>query len=79
MVTILKKIFIVSVNVTICTGARTDIENEEGKTALQIAEEELSNEDDPEEKQHYEKVHEDTKPSHTLTLPMGAESNLVYL
>ena len=51
---------IVSVNVTICAGARADIEDKTGMTALQIAEKELADEDDPEEKQRYEKVHHDT-------------------
>ena len=54
-----------SVNVTICAGARTDIEDKDGKTALQTAEELLANnEDDPERQQPYEKVHKDT---HTIT------------
>ena len=54
----------VQINVTICAGARTDIENEFGETALQTAEESLAYKEDSEEKQRYEKVHEDT---HTLT------------
>ena len=50
-------------NVTICAGARTDI-TVFGETALQAAEDKLVYKQDPEEKQRYEKVHEDT---HTIT------------
>ena len=51
-------------NVSIYAGARTDIESIKGVTALQKAGEKLSEESDPEKKQRYEKVHEDT---HTIT------------
>ena len=54
---------IASVNVTICAGARTDIEDSSGSTALQVAEKELAKQHDLERKQRYEKVHKDT---HTI-------------
>ena len=47
----------------VCLGSSADIMTF-GKTPLQAAEQELAKESDPEEKQHYEKVHEDT---HTIT------------
>ena len=48
----------------ICAGARTDIENEYGTTALQVAEKKLAMNYDPEERQRYEKVH---KGTHNIT------------
>ena len=48
-----------------CTGARTDIEDDEGETPMQWVEEELADTDDPEEKQRYEKVLVD---AHTIVI-----------
>ena len=48
----------------VCLGARADIKDEDGKTPLEEAEQELAKTSNPEEKQRYEKVHEDT---HTIT------------
>ena len=47
----------------VCLGARADLKDKDGKTPLQVAEEWLAERSDPEEKQHSEKVHEDT---HTI-------------
>ena len=46
----------------LCVGASTDIGNKYGETQLHVAQ--LADESDPETKQRYEKVHEDT---HTIT------------
>ena len=48
----------------VCLGARADIKDEDGKTPLEEAKASLAKTSDPEEKQRYEKVHEDT---HTTT------------
>ena len=48
----------------LCLGARTNIKDNDGKTPLQVAKEQfLSRQSNPEARQHYEKVHEDT---HTI-------------
>ena len=64
----LESCLIVNVNITICAGARIDIEDEDGETALQRAEEKLADEDDPERRQCFEKVHKDTHTVHCHTL-----------
>ena len=51
----------------VCIGANVDIKDEDGQTPLQVAEEELAKESDPEAKQPYEKVHEDTHIHCTIT------------
>ena len=49
----------------VCLGASADIKDRyRKKTPLQVAEEELAKEPDPEKKQRYEKVHQD---AHTIT------------
>ena len=48
----------------LCLGARTSIKDKDGQTPLQAAKEKLSDESDPEARQRYQKVHEDT---HTIT------------
>ena len=80
---------IVRLNVTICAGARVDIQNGDGNTPIQLAEEALGEKSDPKEKQQYEKVHEDghtnthTQPDtetcmdNTLIKPLNANGNVV--
>ena len=48
----------------VCLGASADIKDNWGRMPLQVAENELARESDPEKKQRFEKVHEDT---HTIT------------
>ena len=48
----------------VCLGANADIKDDDNKTPLQVAEEELAQKSDPEERQRFEKVLEDTH--HTL-------------
>ena len=59
----------------VCLGASADIKDEDGKTPLQVAEEQLTYQSNAEAKQHYEKVHEDT---HTIThfdIAIGCREN----
>ena len=44
----------------LCVGANADIKDKYGETPLQKAQEQLGRTSDPERKQHYEKVDEDT-------------------
>ena len=62
-------------------GASADIKNDRGQTPLQSAEEGLTHESDPEGKQRYEKVSEDTRTCtiYTLALPMFALRNLIHI
>ena len=55
---------IVSVNVVICAGARTDIQDDVGKTLLQIAEEYLADESDPKQRQQLQEVQESKHTPH---------------
>ena len=48
----------------LCIGASADIADNSGRTPLELAQFNISGEVDPEKKQRYEKVYEDT---HTIT------------
>ena len=48
----------------VCKGASADIKDDNEETPLQVAEEELAKTSDPEERQRFEKVREDTH--HTI-------------
>ena len=62
-------------------GARADIKDDSGNTPLQWAEEELTEQSDPERKQRHEKVHEDTHTCaiYTWELPMVAVRNIIRI
>ena len=53
-------------NAVLCVGASADIKDNNGKTPLKVAKEELADASDREKKQDYKKVHEDTHTNHTL-------------
>ena len=48
-----------------CVGARADIAVDDGETPLQVAQRRIADKSDPEAKQCYEKVHQNT-PFHAL-------------
>ena len=55
-----------SVNVVICAGARTDIQDDDGEIPLQLAERMLADATEPDKKQQYGKVNKGTH-AHTHT------------
>ena len=64
----------------LCVGASADIADKDGETPLQAAQRSWIQSSDPEKKQRYEKVHEDTHTiTHTLILPMVADRNILHL
>ena len=74
----LESYLIVSMNVIICAGAKTDIHDEDGQTPLQLAEEKLADTTDPDRKQQYEKVNKGTHTCHTFIRSLNDNGKLVY-
>ena len=67
---------ILSVKVVICAGARADTQDEDGKTPLELAEEELVEQSDAKTRQQYDKVQK-ANTNHTLIISINANGEQI--